>query len=41
MEPTGFTSAVYLGVVYALLAAGATTWLFFIEATLSRARVIE
>jgi len=41
MEPSGFTNIVYLAVTYALLSASAVTWVFFVQATLSRDRVIE
>jgi len=36
MVSTGLTDAVYLSIMYSLLAASAITWIFFLEATLSR-----
>jgi len=39
MPSTGPTNAVYLVVMYILMFASATTWIFFLEATLSRDRV--
>jgi len=39
MQSLAMTDAVYLVAVYALLAAGGATWIFLLEATVSRDRV--
>jgi len=36
MVSSGLTDALYLSIMYSLLAASAVTWIFFLEATLSR-----
>ena len=39
MDSTALTDVVYLAIMYSLLAASAVTWIFFLEATLSRDHV--
>ena len=39
MASVALTDAIYLTAMYTLLCAGTLTWIFFLEATLSRDRV--